>query len=74
MASLVCAWLSLTEEEEEGEGGGAGGEGDEGAPGQGRAGAPPGKKQRLDEAFYLRVGAESQPYSARCAAWAGRWW
>lgn len=46
MASLVCAWLGLTEEE-------AGQGGAEPAAGHG---PPPGKKQRLDEAFFLRVG------------------
>lgn len=46
MASLVCAWLGLTEEE-------AGQGGADPAAGHG---PPPGKKQRLDEAFFLRVG------------------
>ena len=55
MASLVCAWLSLTEEEEEEAGAGAA----EAPPGGGGShAAPPGsKKQRLDEAYYLRVRA-----------------
>ncbi|GAB4822406.1 hypothetical protein N2152v2_009452 [Parachlorella kessleri] len=52
MASLVCAWLKLTDEDAQG-GAAAAAE-----PG-GHAG-PPSKKQRLDEAFYLRQLAKER--------------